>query len=51
MTMSKMTMSCSRMIPQRTIWRRTWITIVSTIQVDRGVLFQVVDLQGLTLLK
>jgi hypothetical protein len=43
MTMSKRIMSCSRMITQKTMRRRTWSTIVSTIKGDRGILFQVVD--------
>jgi hypothetical protein len=51
MTMSTRTMSFSRMTPQRTMWRRTWSTIVSTVQGEGGVLFQVVDHQGLTLLE
>jgi hypothetical protein len=44
-------MSCSRMIPQRTMRRRTWSTSMSTVQGDRGVLFQVVAHRGLTLLE
>ncbi len=44
-------MSCSRMIPQRTMRRRTWSTIMSTVQGDGGILFQVVDHRGLTLLE
>ncbi len=44
-------MSCSGIIPQRTMQRRTWSTIVSTVQGDGGVLFQVVDHQCLTLLE
>ncbi len=39
MMMSTRTMSCSRMISQRTMRRRTWSTIVSTVQGDVGVLF------------
>jgi hypothetical protein len=38
-------------LPQRMMWRRTWSTIVSAVQGDRGILFQVVDHRGLTLLE
>ncbi len=50
-TMSTRAMSCSGMIPQRKMQRRTWSVIMSTVQGDGGVLFQVVDHQGLTLLE
>ncbi len=49
--MSTRIMSSSSMIPQRTMRRRTWSTIVSTVQGDGGILFQVVAHQGLTLLE
>ncbi len=51
MMMCTRTMSYSRMILQRTMQRRTWSTIVLTVQGNGGILFQVVNHQVLTLLE